>query len=165
MSESDIMQMNSMLNVGIDPPHIYGSFGSQCGGFEKIGFRRKDIYNQIGKQRHMQQSDAKSALKYLRGLASDDPMMFYRHSVDDEGRLQHLFFCDGYSRIDFQVYGDVLAFDATYGKNKYQCPLVVFSGVNNHNKSIIFGGAIVANETEDTYVWVLQQFLEAKFGK
>lgn len=33
MSESDIMQMNSTLNVGTDPPHIYGSFSSQCGGF------------------------------------------------------------------------------------------------------------------------------------
>lgn len=92
-------------------------------------------------------------------------MMFYRHCVDDDGRLQHLFFCEGFSRIDFDIYGDVLTFDATYGKNKYHYPLVVFSGVNNHNKSVIFGSAIVANETEETYIWVLQHFLEAMSGK
>lgn len=165
MRESDIMQMNNMLKVGIDPPHIYGSFASQSRGYDKIGFRKKDIYNQIARQRRLQQCDAKGALQYLRGLASNDTMMFFRHTSDVGGRLEHLFWCDGISRIDYQVFGDVLAFDATYGKNKYHCPLVVFSGVNNHNHSVIFAGAIVANETEETYVWVLQQFLEAMSGK
>jgi hypothetical protein len=31
------------------------------------------------------------------------------------------------------VFGDVVAFDAAYKRNKYMCPLVVFSGVNHHN--------------------------------
>ncbi|XP_058776060.1 protein FAR1-RELATED SEQUENCE 5-like [Vicia villosa] len=67
--------------------------------------------------------------------------------------------------MDFKVFGDVLAFDATYGTNKYRYPLVMFYGVNNHNHNIIFGGAIVANEKEETYVWVLEQILEAMSGK
>ena len=29
--------------------------------------------------------------------------------------------------MDYKVYGDVLAFDATYRTNKYHCSLVVFS--------------------------------------
>lgn len=165
MDESQIYEVNNMLKVGIRPPQIYGSFGYQCGGYEKIGFRKKDIYSYMRKERALHESDAKSALEYLRGLALNDPMMFYRHTSDSDGRLQHLFWCDGISRIDYQVYGDVLAFDATYGKNKYHCPVVVFSGVNNHNNSIIFAAAIVGNETEETYVRVLQQFLEAMSEK
>jgi hypothetical protein len=165
MKESDTVQMNDMLKGGIGPSQFYASMANQAGGYEKIGFRRKDIYNQIGKQRRLKHCDGKNALHYLRGLASDDSMMFYRHTVDGEGRLEHLFWCDGISQMDYQVYGDVLAFDATYGKNKYHCPLVVFSGVNNHNNNVIFAGAIVANEKEETYVWVLEQFLEAMLGK
>lgn len=42
---------------------------------------------------------------------------------------------------------------------------MVFSGINNHNHNVIFAGAIVANEKEETYVWVLEQFLEAMSGK
>jgi len=68
-------------------------------------------------------------------------------------------------RKDWSVFGDVLAFDATYKRNKYLCPVVVFSGVNHHNQSIVFAAAIVANETKSTYVWLLQQLLEAMGGK
>ncbi|XP_039684068.1 protein FAR1-RELATED SEQUENCE 5 [Medicago truncatula] len=118
MKESDIMQMNDMLKVGIGPSQFYSSLANQSGGYEKIGFRKKDIYNQIGKQRLLKRCDGKNALQYLHGLASNDSLMFYRHTVDGEGRLEHLFWCDGISQMDYGAYGDVLAFDATYGTNK-----------------------------------------------
>lgn len=55
----------------------------------------------------------------------------------------------------------MLAFDATYKKNKYMCPFVVFSGVNHHNQTIVFATALVSNETEETYVWLLEEFFNA----
>ncbi|XP_072058064.1 protein FAR1-RELATED SEQUENCE 5-like [Arachis hypogaea] len=63
------------------------------------------------------------------------------------------------------LFGDVLAFDATYCKNRYMCPLVVFSRVNHHNQTIVFAAMLVANEKEETYTWLLKQFLEAMKGK
>ncbi|XP_016195160.1 protein FAR1-RELATED SEQUENCE 5-like [Arachis ipaensis] len=33
------------------------------------------------------------------------------------------------NQLDYQLFGDVIAFDATYKKNKYSCPLVIFSGL------------------------------------
>jgi hypothetical protein len=60
----------------------------------------------------------------------------------------------------------VVAFDATYKKNKYKCPFVVFSGVNNHhNQTIILATAIVSNEVKGTYVWLLEQLKAAMKGK
>jgi len=67
--------------------------------------------------------------------------------------------------LDYSLFGDVLAFDATYKKNKYLSPLVVFLGVNHHNQTVVFATAIVANEVEDTYVWLLDQFVEVMKGK
>lgn len=110
-------------------------------------------------------SDATAGLNYLEGLRRNDDMMFFRHTVDEEGRLEHLFWCDGHSRGDYLIFGDVMAFDATYRKNKYLCPFVVFSRVNHHNQSIVFGAGLVTNEKEETYVWLLEQFLEAMGGK
>ncbi|KAJ1377177.1 MULE transposase domain [Sesbania bispinosa] len=134
-------------------------------GYQKIGFLKKDIYNEIGKQRQQQASDASGALEYLRQLRLKDNLMFYKHITDEDGRLRHLFWCDGESQMNYQVFGDVLAFDATYRKNKYMCPVVIFSGVNNHNQTTVFASAIVSDETEQTYVWLLEQLAQVMKGK
>ncbi|KAJ1425081.1 MULE transposase domain [Sesbania bispinosa] len=53
MSDSDVSQMNTMIKVGIRPPHIFSTFASQSGGYEKIGFRKKYMYNKINEQRRI----------------------------------------------------------------------------------------------------------------
>ncbi|XP_045821771.1 protein FAR1-RELATED SEQUENCE 5-like [Trifolium pratense] len=92
-------------------------------------------------------------------------MMFVKFTTDSDKRLQHLFWVDGESQMNYKVFDDIVAFDATYRKNKYLCPLVIFSGVNHHNQTIVFATGLVSNETEETYVWLLEQFLEVMGGK
>ena len=46
MSTTDIMQIENYRKVGIRPLHMYASFANHCGGYDKVGFIRKDIYNQ-----------------------------------------------------------------------------------------------------------------------
>ncbi|KAJ1409585.1 FAR1 DNA-binding domain [Sesbania bispinosa] len=94
LSEADIMEMNNMRNAGITTPQIYGSFVSQSGGYNNIGFQKRDLYNEIGRQRMLQLSDAKGAIKYLRERELNEGSMFWRHTTDYEGRLQRLFWCD-----------------------------------------------------------------------
>ncbi|KAJ1391681.1 hypothetical protein SESBI_36454 [Sesbania bispinosa] len=90
MFVSDIHQMNHMMKVGIGPPHIYRSLSLQAGGYHKIGFKKKDLYNQIHRQRREQSSNVVAALRYLHEIRSKDPMMYFEHTIDSEGRLQHL---------------------------------------------------------------------------
>lgn len=92
-------------------------------------------------------------------------MMFVRHTMDSDRRLQHLFSCDGERKLNSKVFGDVIGFDATYSKNKFLCPFVIFSGVNNHNQTVIFATALVSDETEQKYVLLLEQFVDAMKGK
>ncbi|RYQ88662.1 hypothetical protein Ahy_B09g095726 isoform D [Arachis hypogaea] len=66
---------------------------------------------------------------------------------------------------DYLLFGDVLAFDATYGRNKYNLPVVVFSGVNHHNQTCVFATAMVSCESHESYIWVLEKFLECMQGK
>ncbi|XP_020989536.1 protein FAR1-RELATED SEQUENCE 5-like [Arachis duranensis] len=86
---------------------------------------------------------------------------FVYYLADKEGRLVHLFWSNNCSQLDYHVFGDVVAFDATYRKNKYMCPLIVFFGINHHNQTIVFAAALVANESEETYSGLLERFLEA----
>ncbi|CAN1128601.1 Protein FAR1-RELATED SEQUENCE 5 [Linum perenne] len=38
-------------------------------------------------------------------------------------------------------------------------------GVNHHHQSVIFGGAFLENEKSETYIWLLQTFLQCMGGK
>ncbi|RYQ89116.1 hypothetical protein Ahy_B09g095929 isoform A [Arachis hypogaea] len=143
MNSAEIDQMNMMLKVGIKTPQIYASFVQTAGGYENVPFLKRDMYNRIDKQRRIIGGDASACLKLLQRMEVENPGI----------------------QLDYEIFGDVLAFDATYRKNKYMCPLVVFSGVNHHNQTIVFAAALIANETEETYKWLLQQFLEGMKDK
>lgn len=41
----------------------------------------------------------------------------------------------------------------------------IFSGVNHHNYNNIFASAIVGDEAEETYIWLLENLIEAMSGK
>jgi len=110
------------------------------------------MYNEQFKGREKKISDAGEAVEFLKGLSVTDDKMYWKHTVNEDGSLQHLFWCDGVSRMDYTVFGDVLAFDATYRKIRYNTPLVIFSEINHHNQSVIFDNVIVSDETEETYV-------------
>ncbi|RYR12071.1 protein FAR1-RELATED SEQUENCE 5-like [Arachis ipaensis] len=156
MSEADIEQMNDMRKWGIGVSRIRSFMASLTGGYHNVPYITRDMHNVNAKQRREGGLDAESCLRYLRECKANDPTLYYKEVVDEEGVLQHLFWCDGTSRIDYQVFGDVVAFDATYKKNVYLLPLLVFSGVNHHNQTVLFAAALVADEKEETYVWLFQ---------
>ncbi|XP_057760002.1 protein FAR1-RELATED SEQUENCE 5-like [Arachis stenosperma] len=147
VKEGDLHQINSMRKSELWVPTIFRAFANQSGGFETVGFEIKDIYNAIEKQRRAGATDAE------------------KYSLDVGKRLENLFWCDGTSCYDYSVFGDVLGFDAMYVHNKYKCPLVIFSGVDHHIRTVVFGCAILSNESEGSYVWLLRSFLEAMKGK
>ncbi|XP_058746413.1 protein FAR1-RELATED SEQUENCE 5-like [Vicia villosa] len=85
-------------------------------------------------------------------------MLYAKYAVTGDGRMKSLFWADGISRSDYFCFGDVVAFDATYKKNKYNYALVIFSGRNHHAQTVIY-------ETTDTYKWLLECFLECMNNK
>ncbi|XP_062100398.1 protein FAR1-RELATED SEQUENCE 5-like [Humulus lupulus] len=74
-------------------------------------------------------------------------------------------FSDGTFQVDYQLFGDCLAFDSTYKTNRYEKSLVILLGSNNHEKTCVLGASLLDNETSTTYDWVLQIFLECMGGK
>lgn len=61
--------------------------------------------------------------------------------------------------MNYERYGDVLVFDTTYRLNRYDMPFGIFVGVNNNGQSTIFGGALLRNETEETFNWLFKSFV------
>ncbi|XP_057740292.1 protein FAR1-RELATED SEQUENCE 5-like [Arachis stenosperma] len=165
MSEADIMQMMNMLKSGISTSQIFGLLASQAGGYEFVGSGPRDMYNEIAWQRRQIPGDAARVLKKLEDIRLKDPQLYFKACHDSRGMLHNLFWSDGISELDYRLFGDVIAFDATYKKNKYSCALVIFSRVNHHNQTIIFAAALIVDKTTDTYIWLLRQLMFAMKGK
>jgi len=140
---------------------------AQKGGYSSVGFTKKDLYNYFDKKLCVviKDGDVSAALNYLNVKSSIDPHSFCQYFVTDDGRLKCLFWADGTSRLDYLYFSDVVAFDTTYNKNKYNYLLVIFSGCNHHSQTIIFGVALVMDETTETYMWVLSSFLDCMGNK
>ncbi|KAL4394065.1 hypothetical protein AHAS_Ahas02G0114700 [Arachis hypogaea] len=154
MTEADKVQANSLHDYGVRTCHIMGFLLKQKGGPGKIGFTKKDLYNHFDKSKRakVKDGDAYAALSYLISKADEDPLLQGKFTLKDN-KLENLVWADGASIIDYQCFSDVLAFDITYQKNKYNKPLVVFSGTNHHD------------EKRETYVLVLKIFLEIMGNK
>ncbi|KAL4274739.1 hypothetical protein AHAS_Ahas20G0037300 [Arachis hypogaea] len=165
MSDVDIAHMESMRQVGISIPKIYESIAAQVGGFNLVPFTKRDMYNEVRRQRAMENGDVNAALRVLEGAAQTDEKLYWRYEVSEGQHMYDLFWSDGRSQDDYKVFGDVLAFDATYGQYKYNLPVIVFSGINHHNQTCVFATAMVSCESIASYVWVLRNLLECMGGK
>lgn len=49
--------------------------------------------------------------------------------------------------MDYEIFGDVISFYTTYQTNREYRPLASSVGWNNHRKMVIFGGALMYDET------------------
>jgi hypothetical protein len=152
LSESDKALVDSLHTQGVSTCHILGFMLAYKGGHEGLGFCKKDMYNYLSNQERatIEGGDAFATLSYLQAKADNDPMFFSKFTTTEDGRLENLFWSDSASRIDYECFGDVIAFDTTYKKIIYNNPLVIFSEYNHHGESIIFGCALVSDETTDT---------------
>jgi hypothetical protein len=64
--------------------------------------------------------DMQQALDHFRVLKEEDPYFFYKFKLDDENRVQNLFWVDSASRHAYiESYHDFVSLDATYMTNMY----------------------------------------------
>lgn len=66
--------------------------------------------------------------------------------------------------MDFFHFGDVVCFDSGYALQGYDRPLALFTGVNHHKQTVIFGAAIIYDESKEAFQWLLDTFKMAMNG-
>ncbi|XP_057739870.1 protein FAR1-RELATED SEQUENCE 5-like [Arachis stenosperma] len=160
-------QLDGFQGCGISTAKIMRYMAGVSEGYSLVGFLKKDAYNYVDKRRHAKivDGDANAAIVYLEDKVDADPTSMARYKVTDDEMLANLLWADGGNRKDYQYFGDVLAFDSTYKKNKYKRPLVIFSRCNNHKQTCIFGFGLVLDESIASYTWLLENFLEVMCSK
>ena len=145
--------------------NIMRTFISDNGKYSMVGFVRKDLYNMScrEKRKMLAKGDANTTIGIMEKRKRDDPEFYFDYKLGKGGKLLHLFWCDSQSRQDYADFGDVLVFDSTYKTNRYAMPFIPFVGINNHRQTTVFACAIVSDEKEVTYKWLLETFLKAMY--
>jgi hypothetical protein len=132
---------------------------------EGVPYTPKDMANFRSTLRAQNKfTDMQDTMEYFEQMKLQDKDFYYRYKLDDEDRVQYLFWVDGASRKAYKNYNDCISFDATYLTNKYKMPFAPFIGINNHGQSIQLGCGFLRNELTESYIWLFESFLLAMDG-
>ncbi|KAL5736749.1 hypothetical protein ACOSP7_031199 [Xanthoceras sorbifolium] len=84
---------------------------------------------------------------------------------DSKEKITNIFWANARMIIDYGQFGDVVSFDTSYKINKENRPFAVFVGLNHYRETIVFGAALMYDETTDSFIWLFENFLQAMSGK
>lgn len=154
-------------SVGISNKATIDLMAKEAGGYENLGFTREDMKNRLYSKRSLKvnEGDTGGVLEYMEKKSSEDVNFFYSIQVDEDDLITNIFWTDSKMIADYEVFGDVLCFDTTYRKLNDGRPFGLLVGVDNHKKSVVFGAALLYDETADSFVWLFKTFLKAMSGK
>ncbi|XP_056164557.1 protein FAR1-RELATED SEQUENCE 3-like isoform X1 [Syzygium oleosum] len=105
--------------------------------------------------------DAQNLLDYFKKMQAENPGFYYAIQLDDDNRMTNVFWADARSRTAYTYFGDAVVFDTMYRPNQYQVPFAPFTGVNNHGQMILFGCALLLDESESSFAWLFRTWLSA----
>ncbi|XP_023733474.2 protein FAR1-RELATED SEQUENCE 7-like [Lactuca sativa] len=97
-------------------------------------------------------------IKHFQDKALVDVNQYFVVDLFEDESPRNIFWADGRSRDAYTKFGDVVVFDVTYMTNKFKMPFSPFVGVNHHGQTILFGGALLENEKEETFRWLFEHF-------
>lgn len=123
------------------------------------------VYPRSKRVKTTQTGDVGAILQYLQKMQEVNPSFFYTIQVDEGDTMANFFWADAKSMMDFTYFGDAVCLDTTHRLYGYGRPLVVFIGVNHHKQAIVFGSALLYDESTASLKWLFETFKVAMGGK
>lgn len=113
----------------------------------------------------MPPGDAGVICEYMQKVKGENPNLFYSVQLDETDQVTNVFWADAKSINDYHHFGDVVCFDTRYNVENYGRPLALFLGLNHHRQIIIFGMALMYDESLASFKWLFETFKSAMSGK
>ncbi|CAM0875595.1 unnamed protein product [Alopecurus aequalis] len=108
---------------------------------------------------------ARVVLDYVKRMQAEDPAFFYAMQFVDGHPVGNVFWSDARARTAYKDFGDAVFLDDYCKRSKYEFPLVTFTGVNHHCQPILFGCAVIRDNSEASFVWLFETLLLAMSGQ
>ncbi|CAN1156483.1 Protein FAR1-RELATED SEQUENCE 9 [Linum perenne] len=108
---------------------------------------------------------AQHVLDYLKRMQAERPAFFYAVQDHDEHSAGGIiFWADTFCRTNYSFFGDAVTFNTTYRTNHFRVPFASFTGLNHHGQPVLFGCALILDESDSSFVWLFQTWLRAMSG-
>ncbi|XP_057948287.1 protein FAR1-RELATED SEQUENCE 5-like isoform X2 [Malania oleifera] len=158
--------IDTLQGAGIGPSGIMSALIKEYGGISNVGFTERDCRNYMRSSRQRTLGgDTQLLLDYLRCMQAENPAFFYAVQGDEDQCLSNIFWADPKARTNYTYFGDTVTFDTTYRSNRYRLPFAPFTGINHHGQPVLFGCALLINESEASFVWLFKTWLSAMSGR
>ncbi|KAK9714065.1 hypothetical protein RND81_06G069300 [Saponaria officinalis] len=156
--------MNSRLKIGATK--TYKMCKEHVNGFENIGASLNDFKNfHRDVKCYINERDGQLFIDRFKNLADTREYFYFDYEVDVDNSLVRAVWADRIAGRNYAVFGNAVSFYPTYATNKYFMVFTPFTGVDNHRWSVIFFGALLSRENEESFTWLFKRFLEAMGGK
>lgn len=123
------------------------------------------VYQKKGLQLALDEGDVELLLDTLALMKAERPNSYYAIDFDKEKRMRNVFWIDAKGRNDYGHFCDVIYLDTYYIRNKYKVPFLPIVGVNHHFQFLLFGCALVGDESSSTFAWLMRTWLRAVGGQ
>ncbi|KAL8456515.1 hypothetical protein ACS0TY_034652 [Phlomoides rotata] len=122
------------------------------------------IFPKEGLQLVLDERDVQLLLDFFMYMQAEAPGFYHVLDFDNEARVRNVFWVDPRGRHDYVPFCDVVFFDTYYIRSKYKIPFVPVIGVNHHFQFVLFGCALIGDQTKSTFVWMMRTWLRAVSG-
>ncbi|XP_077249076.1 protein FAR1-RELATED SEQUENCE 5-like [Tasmannia lanceolata] len=157
--------MDSYHGIGLQPAGIAKVINVQSDGADGVLSPQQVQSHLRLKKKNNMGLDAGIVAERLQRKRAEEQDFFFSIELDSECTLRSMFWADSMARESYMTFSDVIVFDVTYRTNMYLMPFAPFTRVNHHRQSILFGCALLADETEETFTWLFKQWLQCMHGK
>ncbi|XP_075478992.1 protein FAR1-RELATED SEQUENCE 5-like [Primulina tabacum] len=163
ITEVQAYEIDLAEDVGLKKKSNFQLMSKHAGGIDGLGYTMLDAKNYIRskRQRSMVYGEVGCLMRYFQQQLSKNPSFYHANQMDVEEQITNVFWADARMLIDYEYFGDVVSVDTTYCTNRAYRPLAIFSGFNQHRGAVIFGAALLYDETASSFKWLFETFLEA----
>ncbi|PIA24711.1 hypothetical protein AQUCO_78000002v1 [Aquilegia coerulea] len=157
--------IDTLQAAGIGPTGVMNVLAKESGGFKNVGFSTVDCRNYITNRQRTLGTGGQHVLDYLRRMQAENPTFVYAIQGDNEHSAGNIFWADATSMTNYNYFGDTVTFDTTYRTNRYRVPFAPFTGLNHHGHPVLFGCALLLNESETSFIWLFETWLAVMSGR
>lgn len=147
--------------------------GNQGG---KLAFVEKDVRNFMQNRKKLVQesndflnekreSDVVELVDACRATKEGDLDFVYDITTDENDKVENIAWSYGDSVRAYGMFGDVVYFDTSYCSVAHGLIFGAWLGFDNNGKTILFGCALLQDETPRPFAWALQTFVHFMKGR
>jgi MULE transposase domain len=149
------------------PKEAHELLSRQVGGLCRLVYTITDRHNLLRDmlKKAMEYRAVITVMNYFERRALENPSFQHFEEINEEHEIVNIVWADAKMITDYARFGDIVIFDTTFGTNKEKWVFDVFVGFNHYRETMIFGAALMFNQTIKSFEWVFINFREVHHGK